>query len=163
MKASCLRPIAALIVVSVLVAVAAGCGGLRPRSKAPDVTNIVYLETLNGQTYVRVSDEQTHRSNNVVKANQRIVWHNTNDWDFCVMFSRNDNPFGGNAWKPLHKSQGPVSITAPPVPPNANQKVFKYSIIAFESVPTSPAPTMPGAVTNTVVVRADDPFIIIQN
>ena len=156
--------LAVATIVALAAALVAGCNTTTsppPKSGRGPVMNYVSIETVGTQYYVRVYNPDTQSSNNVVHPGQKIVWQSSSNWgDFCVVFSRKDNPDGSPNWKFRHNSQGSVSMVAPPVAPG-HRKVFKYSIVGFVDVPASPSSD--GGPTSTVAVTADDPFIIIQN
>jgi hypothetical protein len=170
-----LTPVLCWVAVATMIAaLAIGCvsqsGTHRPRGKWTTgfvVTNLVYLETVGGREAVHAVQLNGTGSGKIDSAEahpgDRLQWINTNDWDFCVVFSRKDNPDQDHKWKFQHISHANVFVDAPKPNPGEKQKIFKYTIIAFEDAPPpSSPPGTEGPPTSTVAVTPQDPFIIIR-
>jgi hypothetical protein len=168
------RALSWLIFATLLVGLVAGCAmhrggyGREARSLTGNViTDLVYFETNNNARSVRVvqlnGEKPGSLDTTTAKHGDRIQWINTNEWDFCIVFSPRDNVLPHSGWVFQHNSEAPVSITAPALEQGQTTKILNYSVITFEDVEESTSPQgSTSAATNKVVVTSQDPFIIIH-
>ncbi len=157
-----------LFILAVILAV--GCKAFHGNSgegaRGKSYTNLVFLT---GTGSVDVVDGTP--ADGIMRGDS-VYWvsANTPPLEFCVIFSPTDDPEEDHVWKFKHgrDHKGDAFIkTRHNVSAGIPYKSFKYTVVAFEDIPTATASAQrklkPNEAQSIVSASVKDPFIIIKN